>query len=179
LESALYHLEVVSTVPISWDPMGVYPFCSVPLSLLLTTIQNRIKKIFGESLSRPSSCSICPVLPLFVHQEMLQHRDSFDSSNMSIADLGAFNAKSSSDPEKSDFYSPKKFVKSSISSTHFQTEPESQLAPPHRGTCPLRAIQVITSYEQFQSIVRPTFSTHLTILTLTFLLFRSMNLKPS
>jgi pheromone a factor receptor len=55
--------------------------------------------------SKGSSGKVRPVLPLFVHQEMIQHRDSFDSSNMSIADFGGgFNDNSSSDPEKSDFY---------------------------------------------------------------------------
>jgi pheromone a factor receptor len=50
-----------------------------------------------------SSGKVRPVLPLFVHQEMLQHRDSMDSfSNMSIGDVGgALNEKS--DPEKEDF----------------------------------------------------------------------------
>jgi len=56
--------------------------------------------------SKGSSGKVRPILPLFVHQDMLQHRVSFDSlSNMSIGDVGgALNEESSSDPEKSDFY---------------------------------------------------------------------------
>ena len=51
-----------------------------------------------------SSGKVRPVLPVFVHQEMLHHRDSMDSfSNMSFGDVGdALNEKS--DPEKEDFY---------------------------------------------------------------------------
>jgi pheromone a factor receptor len=49
-----------------------------------------------------SSGKVRPVLPLFVHQEMLQHHDSIDSfSNMSIGDVGG--ALNKSDPEKEDF----------------------------------------------------------------------------
>ena len=54
-----------------------------------------------------SSKKIRPVLPIFVHQEMLHRRNSVDSfSNMSIGDVsGVLNENSPSDPEKKlDYY---------------------------------------------------------------------------
>ena len=54
-----------------------------------------------------SSGKIRPVLPIFVHQEMLQRHNSMDSfSNMSIGDVsGVLNENASSDPEKKlDYY---------------------------------------------------------------------------
>ncbi|KAF8809922.1 STE3-domain-containing protein [Phlegmacium glaucopus] len=54
-----------------------------------------------------ASSRVRPILPLFVHREMLQRHDSIDSftdMSMSIGDVsGALNEKS--DPEKADFYS--------------------------------------------------------------------------
>jgi pheromone a factor receptor len=58
----------------------------------------------SRSKGMGSSGKVRPELPLFVHQEMLQRRDSMDSfSNMSIADVGD-TLKEKSDPEKQDFY---------------------------------------------------------------------------
>ena len=54
-----------------------------------------------------SSGKIRPVLPVFVHKEMLQRHNSMDSySNLSIGDVGgALNQNSPSDPEKKlDYY---------------------------------------------------------------------------
>ena len=54
-----------------------------------------------------SSGKIRPVLPIFVHQEMLQRHNSMDSfSNMSIGDVsGVLNGNASSDLEKKlDYY---------------------------------------------------------------------------
>lgn len=54
-----------------------------------------------------TSGRVRPILPLFVHQEMLQRHDSMDSftnMTMSIGDVGGtLNEKS--DPEKADFFS--------------------------------------------------------------------------
>lgn len=85
--------------------MGVFFFnhFSYCVSSLLTIYQSRMKsKVVG------SSGKIRPVLPVFVHKEMLQRHNSMDSfSNMSIGDVsGALNGNlSPSDPEKKlDFY---------------------------------------------------------------------------
>jgi len=57
-----------------------------------------------------SSGKIRPILPVFVHREMLRRQDSMDSftdfsnMSMSIADVGGALNEKSSDPEKADFY---------------------------------------------------------------------------
>jgi len=51
-----------------------------------------------------TSGKVRPIIPLFVHQEMLQRRDSLDSyNNLSIGDVGGVLNEKSSDFEKRDF----------------------------------------------------------------------------
>jgi pheromone a factor receptor len=86
--------------------MGVYHFllCFYLAKLSLSRIK-----------SKGSLGKVRPILPVFVHQDMLQHRDSFDSlSNMSIADVGGAPNDKSSDPEKSDFYPTMSYDRLSI-----------------------------------------------------------------
>jgi hypothetical protein len=97
-------LETASTVQISLEAAGVlksfYYYLTKCSHFYFIFFRTKKSKTIG-SLGK-----IRPVLPLFVHHDMLKRHNSMDSiSNMSIGDVsGALNEKSSDPKKRLDFY---------------------------------------------------------------------------